>query len=380
MHLIQINSTFTNQFKVVQKMKIIPSLILILISNLLLAQTPEKVLFIGNSMTYFNDMPIIFKDIAISKGKNVTVQVHAPGGTGFINHVSDNSLYNIVRNNTFDIVIMQPGTSESGGASSAIATTANRGLIIMDSIKKYSPCPKFFIYEISNGIQSANNYANYFVTQTRIKDSISKMADIMRVPFIPAGECARNHYTASPDLLLHNSYGDVHPNLNGSFLVAAAAFAAIYQENVTGSTSYSGVNPAIAQNFQQIADNIVLNNLSDWRINTYNLNADFNFISNNFEATFTNNSTNYDTLIWDFGDGSFSSLSNPTHTYLNNGNYNVTITATKNGCSVSKSKLVAISNLNINVNQLKDKITFFPNPFNDKITINSENKIRALLI
>ncbi len=31
----------------------------------------EKALFIGNSMTYFNNMPNLFQELANSKGKNV---------------------------------------------------------------------------------------------------------------------------------------------------------------------------------------------------------------------------------------------------------------------------------------------------------------------
>ena len=45
-------------------------------------------------------------------------------------------------------------------------------------------------------------------------------------------------------------------------------------------------------------------------------------------VTFTNTSTNANTYLWDFGDGSSSTLSNPTHTYVEDGIYLVNLIAT----------------------------------------------------
>jgi len=60
--------------------------------------------------------------------------------------------------------------------------------------------------------------------------------------------------------------------------------------------------------------------------------ADFSasplFGSNNLNVQFTNLSTGASTYLWDFGDGSFSTCANPTHTYLNNGLYSVILSAT----------------------------------------------------
>ena len=49
-------------------------------------------------------------------------------------------------------------------------------------------------------------------------------------------------------------------------------------------------------------------------------------------VSFTNNSTNTTTYLWDFGDGSTSTEANPTHSYLALGNYNVILTASAGVC------------------------------------------------
>lgn len=57
-----------------------------------------------------------------------------------------------------------------------------------------------------------------------------------------------------------------------------------------------------------------------------------------FPVHFTNTSTNYATCQWNFGDGTTSNSSNPTHSYTANGIYSVTLTVYgPTGCSKSKS-------------------------------------------
>jgi len=58
------------------------------------------------------------------------------------------------------------------------------------------------------------------------------------------------------------------------------------------------------------------------------------FCSAPFTVNFINQSTGGNSCQWDFGDGSFSTSTNPTHTYTSYGNFTVTlITTNANGCS-----------------------------------------------
>jgi gliding motility-associated-like protein len=55
--------------------------------------------------------------------------------------------------------------------------------------------------------------------------------------------------------------------------------------------------------------------------------------SNKRQVIFTDNSVLPQTWAWDFGDGTTSTLQNPTHTYANYGNYAVSLTVTNGSCS-----------------------------------------------
>ncbi|NIF04039.1 T9SS type A sorting domain-containing protein [Chryseobacterium sp. Tr-659] len=340
---------------------------------------PEKILFIGNSMTYFNNMPEIFAGIAQSKGKTVETVQHTPGGTGFVDHVNNNDLYMIIRNTIFDKVVMQPGTGESGGASFPVSITAQRGNRIKDSIKKYSPCAQIFLYEISNGIAASNAYPNYFLTQQKIRDSIHKMSGLMQIPMVPAGEAAKKHYQVAQDLRLHSSYGDVHPNLNGSYLIASAIYASIYQENASQSTHLAGIPQADAAYFQGIADDVVLNHINDWNLSSFNLFSNFSYNIGGLDVNFQNQSVNFSNVVWDFGDGTSSVLQNPAHQYSAPGTYNVKLSAFSGNCQITKIKQIAVSQLAVNEPNDK-KLKIYPNPAAEFFTIESKEQILAMEI
>ena len=59
--------------------------------------------------------------------------------------------------------------------------------------------------------------------------------------------------------------------------------------------------------------------------------------------TFSNLSKNFSTRLWDFGDGSSSSLDNPTHFYSTPGTFNIVLTVTGyNGCIDTKTKQIVV--------------------------------------
>ena len=47
-------------------------------------------LFLGNSYTFYNNMPTMASDIADSMGDTLNVQSNTPGGWRFLNHAAAN--------------------------------------------------------------------------------------------------------------------------------------------------------------------------------------------------------------------------------------------------------------------------------------------------
>jgi PKD repeat protein len=92
--------------------------------------------------------------------------------------------------------------------------------------------------------------------------------------------------------------------------------------------------------------------------------ANFNYTGNTLAPatiSFSNQSTNASSYLWDFGDGgnSTSTLNNPTYTYTKGGTYTVKLTATGNGATNFVTKTVNIQSPTA-VKILSVKITGLP--------------------
>src|SRR4051812_32486983 len=78
------------------------------------AQDSTRILFIGNSFTYYNNMPLIVKAFADSAALPVVTGMHAPGGVsvgdisqGSMAHMNNPVLYNLIRSKKWDFVVIQ---------------------------------------------------------------------------------------------------------------------------------------------------------------------------------------------------------------------------------------------------------------------------------
>lgn len=320
----------------------------------------------------------MFEEIANNQGKLTFFEMYAPGANGFVNHYTNENVFRLFRKGNWDAVVLQPGSAESAGVSFPVNTTIARGRVLLDSIYHYNSCANVYLYEIPYGVPSENDYDTYFSVQTIIRDSITKMADSLRLQIIPAGECFRAYYSLHPNLFLHGGYNDIHPNANGSFMVASSCYTTIFQDTVLDCTYYSNIPQETAATFFSIVDTVVLNHLADWRINTFNLHSDYDFVIDNNTVSFTCLSSNYSTFLWDFGDGDTSASTHPIHTFLHSGTYHVKLHSYSNGCSDVIEKLITINNGSAIENILSPPdVIVFPNPTNTTLNILLHNPQRT---
>jgi hypothetical protein len=118
--------------------------------------------------------------------------------------------------------------------------------------------------------------------------------------------------------------------LAASLTVTATAFEWIYEGQTIPGANQSVYFPTKAGLYEvRILDDSGCFGTSDtFRVNGPR--ADFDINPTLLTAAFDNNSQGAITYAWDFGDGSTSTQSNPTHTYTNSGVYSVRLIATDN--------------------------------------------------
>jgi hypothetical protein len=353
-----------------------------------IAQTTRRVLFLGNSYTYVNNLPQMLADLANSVGDNVIFDGNTIGGYTFQNHSTDaTSLAKIAAGN-WDFVVLQ----EQSQLPSLPINQVKLGVFpyarFLDSlINVKNPCAETIFYMTwgrKNG--DASNCAGWPpVCSYRGMDSLLNlryrmMADSNHAILSPVG-AVWNYIRQNFPLTDLYQADESHPSLAGTYAAACCFYATVFRKDPTLITNDYGLPATDAANIRQAAKTIVYNNLLNWHIGQYDPVANFSFappVANSL--AFTNLSVNADTYSWDFGDGATSTVTNPTHVYPSNGNFSVTLTAKH--CTYTDTKIIplTVSTIDGVQNNTQEKIFCYPNPVADQLLISLNRPVESIYV
>lgn len=188
-----------------------------------------KVLFLGNSHTFFNDMPQIFKNICAEKGKDVEVAMLAhPGVTYGWHYKQFTDLRFALMWGGFDYIVMQQAahspcpskeeTLEDAGKIIELARKFNVTPIqTMPWAEKRDPAHQLNMYDIYNTLSKKYN-----------------------VKLTVAGNVFEEVFKNYPEIDMYYEDGE-HASPYGSYVIAMATYAAIFNDTVKGlkDESYS---------------------------------------------------------------------------------------------------------------------------------------------
>lgn len=334
-------------------------LVILFLSPLIVfSQQKKEVLFVGNSYTYGNNLPDLVKQIALSFGDTLIYDSSTPGGATFNAHTNNAQTISKINQQQWDHVILQAQSQEPSFSPSQVANdTYPYAEQLVDMIENNFSCtePIFFMtwgrkYGDQQNCQFYPPICTYDGMQQRLRESYLEMAFNDSASCAPVGMAWKKSIELDSTLNLYTA-DNSHPNIHGSYLAACTFYATIFKKTAFGSTYWpSSIDSATALSLQQIASNTVLDSLSVWNI----FNADFSFMQNNDSISFTNLSSNYESVIWNFGDGSTSFDENPTHVYTSSGNYTITLSAlTNGGCLLDTVSINITVSLNTNVNDFE---------------------------
>jgi PKD repeat protein len=314
----------------------------------LLSQSID-VLFLGNSYTYANNTPQMVKDIALSFGDSLEFDSSTPGGATFNGHSTNSTTLNKISSKNWDYIVMQAQSQEPSFSPSQVSTDVYPyAQILIDSIESNSNCtePIFFMtwgrkYGDQQNCQFYPPICTYSGMQQRLKESYLEMTLTHDASCAPVGLAWKESISQDSLLNLYTS-DNSHPNIYGSYLAACTFYATIFKKSPIGSSFIpTFIDSATALFLQTIASNVVLDSLSNWNV----FNSQFSSSINEDSVFFNNQSSNYENIVWDFGDGNISTNIDPIHVYQNPGVYNVSlITSTNNTCVVDTfSTLISVN-------------------------------------
>ena len=364
-------------------MKELSVLLFLLISFSSNSQETRSVLFLGNSYTYYNDMPVMLSQAANSAGDTFEYQSNSIPNASWSTHTTNSeSLARIMQGN-WDFVVLQGAGRSTGRDEQYLEENVYPYVNILNGlIEEYNPCGETMFYMTwgeRNGVPSECPIWPPFCSYEEMDDLIRQrhllMAENYEANTSPVGAVWRYIRDNNPSIDLYDPDGS-HPSLAGSYAGAITFYSSIFSKDPNLVSYNSTLSPSVASYIREAVHLVVYDNLSNWYIGEHEPNSNFNFTNNgNLEYAFTSTSDYTNEFLWLFGDGLTSFEENPIHTYAAEGIYEVSLNVNY-FCSNSSVSTQTISvNLDLDDFTNKKSIKVYPNPASSILNINTSGQI-----
>lgn len=189
-----------------------------------------KVLFIGNSFTYYSDMEKIVYELASKAGLNVSAQRVSAGAYTLEKLADPNDKvgalvhWALETNDDYDVIVLQ----EQSTRPITNVDKFRKGVQSLVSLirKKQKNC-RIYLYE-TWGFPAGATIVGLDVPQMEAKlyESYTTVANELDLTVCPVGKAFLKVYTEHPEIELYNPDGR-HPSPEGSFLAACVHAAKI---------------------------------------------------------------------------------------------------------------------------------------------------------
>ena len=293
----------------------------------------KNILFIGNSYTYGNDLPLLVKNLAIANGKDVFVDSYAVGGATFANHSTSPAVMNKIKSKSWDYVIIQGQSQEPAFPDQQVNNSSIPGAKrLADSVYANNFCTEvmfFMTWGRKNGDPQWGPISTYAGMQQRLYDGYMRIADSCQASVSPVGQVWKSLRTSMPTIELYQS-DESHPTLAGSYLAAMTIYSSVFLElpaTLVGNTGLS------SQFTTQVSDHIqadVLDELELYHLRSADNHTaleDFTISQYSDIVQGVAQTRKAQSVHWDFGDGASTTGWNVQHQYSQLGNYTITVTA-----------------------------------------------------
>ncbi len=290
-----------------------------------------KVLFLGNSYTYYNNMPQHVANMATATGDTLIFDMYAPGGYTLDDHGQDTVSRGKIANGGWDYLVLQ----EQSQLPSFQSYQSNELYGMLTLFRKFNPCGRIMFY-MTWGRQNgdASNCAvwppvcTYLGMDSLIRMRYIQMAVNNKTELSPVGVAWRHIRHNSSSLNLYDIDGS-HPSAAGSYLAACCFYTSLFKKNPNSLTYNATIGTANANTIKQAVKTVVFDSLSSWDYSATLPGADFRYTigTGHNQVHFLNQSSLADYYLWDFGDNTTSTAEHPVHNYATDGIYTVKLTS-----------------------------------------------------
>ena len=180
-----------------------------------LTNTDFNILFIGNSLTYYNNLPQLVIDAAKLKGVSVGTKMIAHGNYALIDHWADGEVQQEIATKKFNFVVVQQGPSSQPWGREVLIEYGQKLKEICDQndaeLCFFMVWPARSYYHTFDGV--IRNYTDAAVANNAI--------------LCPVGSIWKNHFDSTGNFDYYGPDG-FHPSLIGSQVAAEVIVEALF--------------------------------------------------------------------------------------------------------------------------------------------------------
>ena len=219
-------------------------------------------LFVGNSLTFFHDLPLVFAGLAQAGGHAVEVDMAAKGGQTLADHAISSSTLEKLSGQRWDFVVLQE-------QSRIPAILAQRDEEMVPAVRLLDDrsgarTVLFMTWASRDGLRGAG-FEDYAAMQTAIETGYLAVAGEVGAMVAPAGVAWQRDLEEHPELELWQRDGS-HPSPEGTYLAACVFYATLLGESPEGAGYLAGLPEETARFLQAVAAETVFGDRGRWNL------------------------------------------------------------------------------------------------------------------
>ena len=216
----------------------------------------SSVLFVGNSFTFYNDMPVIAQNLGNSLGMKLSIDSVTKGSQKLIDTASSTdelgAEFDEKLKTPFDYFILQ----EQSTTPVNNYDTFNSGVQAMkNKILAAQPNAKIYLYATWAYTAMTNQGETIPEAESRIREAYHRCGQANNLPVVDVGKAFTHAYNNNKDIYLYGS-DDKHPSYEGSYLSAATHVASIFNVDIREASFLGSVNAKVSSTLCDIAYNV----------------------------------------------------------------------------------------------------------------------------
>jgi hypothetical protein len=228
-----------------------------------------RVLFVGNSLTYVNDLPHTFAALAKSGGHHVATGMLAPGGWRFVDHLGSANTDKTIGDHRWNYVVLQDQSQQAATNSTRVSEMYPSAAKLASDVRISGAHPVLYLTFAWQAGWPDSGLPNYQSMQDQVDEGYSTIGKQLHVPVAPVGVAWNSIVNSQPGITLWQGDG-VHPTVAGTYLAACVFYATIFHQSPIGLHFHDGLPADEVTQLQNSASTVALPRGSRSRVNKPN--------------------------------------------------------------------------------------------------------------